>query len=78
MPRYFNPAQHKHARYSLELISVTIIYHRIENMRNENEKILKKILYFDIFLLFIKPLVSKNLCFPDYCGLKGLIFCVMK
>jgi len=44
--------------------------------RNENERILKKILYFNIFsilLLFIKPLVSKNFCFTDYCGLQGLI-----
>lgn len=47
----------------------------------ENERILKKILYFDIFsilLLFIKPLASKNFWFPDYCGLQGLIFCVIK
>ena len=50
-------------------------------MRNENERILKKILYFDIFsilLLFIKPLASKNFGFLDWCGLQGLIFCVMK
>ena len=49
--------------------------------RNENERILKKILYFDILsilLLFINPLASKNFCFPDYCGLQGLIFCVTK
>jgi hypothetical protein len=81
MSQYFSPAHHKHVRCSVELISFTIIYHSIMKTRNENERILKKILYFDIFsilLLFIKLLASKNFCFPDYCGLQGLIFCVMK
>jgi hypothetical protein len=68
-------------RRSLELISFTIIYNSIIKMRNENERRLKKILYFNIFsilLLFIKLLASKNFCFPDYCGLQGLIFFVIK
>jgi hypothetical protein len=81
MPKYFNPAQHKRVRCSLELISFTIIYHSIMKTRSENERILKKILYLNIFsilLLFVKTLASKNFFFPDWCGLQGLIFCVMK
>jgi hypothetical protein len=68
MYRHFNPAQHKHVRYSLGLISVTIVCHGTEKMRNENGRMLKKVLYFDIcfiFFLFVKPLVSKNLCYHD-------------
>jgi len=77
MPKYFSPAQHKHVRCSLELI----LFYNIIPHYYENERILKKILYFDILsilLLFIKPLASKNVCFPDYCGLQGLIYCVIK
>ncbi|GFG40608.1 hypothetical protein Cfor_06645 [Coptotermes formosanus] len=39
---HFNPAQHKHVRYSLGLISVTIVCHGTEKMRNENGRMLKK------------------------------------